>query len=271
MLQNKKISTVILAHDGLAAKVLYLKFLKSSKAFEVTHFINISILNKRNKNDKLAIIKLFKKSYTYIIFNLLVYHFYLIIQDLTNYSLKKICSSLNIKYLNINNYDDLTFNLSKINPDIIINSASYILREEILSLPKYGVINLHGAPLPKYRGTANQFWAFHNKEKRFNTVIHFMNSSLDTGNIICSGKFFLINYKKSVFWLWIKTLVQLSFLLNKLDRFYEKNLAIPSKTQNFITTLVPNSYPLSNHLKYIKVPAFQTKDFLLIFKILIKH
>ena len=45
--------------------------------------------------------------------------------------------------------------LNKINPDIIIVAAyGQILPEEILNLPKYGCINVHGSLLPKYRGAA---------------------------------------------------------------------------------------------------------------------
>ena len=45
--------------------------------------------------------------------------------------------------------------LKELNPDIIVVAAfGQFLSKEILSLPKYGCINVHASLLPKYRGAA---------------------------------------------------------------------------------------------------------------------
>ena len=45
-------------------------------------------------------------------------------------------------------------------PDVIVVVAfGQILSEEILNIPKYGCINVHGSILPEYRGAAPIQWS----------------------------------------------------------------------------------------------------------------
>ena len=55
--------------------------------------------------------------------------------------------------------------LKRLNPDIIITCAfGQILSQEILDIPRLGVINIHASLLPKYRGAAPIQWAILKKE-----------------------------------------------------------------------------------------------------------
>jgi methionyl-tRNA formyltransferase len=70
-------------------------------------------------------------------------------------------------------------------PDIIIVCAyGKILPEEILSLPKYGCINLHASLLPKFRGAAPIHRAIEAGEKQTGITLMKMDSGLDTGDMI---------------------------------------------------------------------------------------
>lgn len=53
-----------------------------------------------------------------------------------------------------------------------------------LALAKNGVVNLHFAPLPKYRGSGTLEQAILNKESRYGVTLHFMDADLDTGPVI---------------------------------------------------------------------------------------
>ena len=55
---------------------------------------------------------------------------------------------------------------------------------EILELPKYGCINVHGSLLPKYRGSAPIQWAIINGEKVTGITTMYMNEGMDTGDMI---------------------------------------------------------------------------------------
>ncbi len=69
--------------------------------------------------------------------------------------------------------------------DIIVVAAfGQILSKEILDMPRYGCINVHGSLLPKYRGAAPIQWAVLNGEKEAGNTIMQMNEGLDTGDIL---------------------------------------------------------------------------------------
>lgn len=75
--------------------------------------------------------------------------------------------------------------LNEINPNLIIVVAyGKILPEEILNLPKYGCINVHGSLLPKYRGAAPIQWAVINGDEETGVTTMYMDKGMDTGDMI---------------------------------------------------------------------------------------
>lgn len=75
--------------------------------------------------------------------------------------------------------------IKRLNPDIIIVVAyGKILPKEILSVAKYGCINVHASLLPKYRGAAPIQWAVLDGEKKTGVSIMQMDEGLDTGDVI---------------------------------------------------------------------------------------
>ena len=75
-------------------------------------------------------------------------------------------------------------NLRNINPDVIINQSQQILREEILKIPRFGIINRHNSLLPRHRGRITPFWVLLNQDKRTGVSIHFVEEKLDEGQLI---------------------------------------------------------------------------------------
>jgi len=73
--------------------------------------------------------------------------------------------------------------------DVIINQSQNILKSELLSIPKIGVINRHNALLPKNRGRLTPFWVLYKGEKETGVSIHFVTEELDAGDIIIQKKF----------------------------------------------------------------------------------
>lgn len=75
--------------------------------------------------------------------------------------------------------------LEKINPEVIVVVAfGQILPQSILSLPKYGCINVHASLLPKYRGAAPIQWAVIDGEKETGVTTMLMDEGLDTGDML---------------------------------------------------------------------------------------
>lgn len=57
-------------------------------------------------------------------------------------------------------YADFNKKIDRLEPDLIlINSYSMLIREDILKIPTHGALNIHSAPLPKYRGPNPIQWA----------------------------------------------------------------------------------------------------------------
>jgi methionyl-tRNA formyltransferase len=69
-------------------------------------------------------------------------------------------------------------------PDVVINQAQEILRDEFLSIPKIGCLNRHNSLLPRHRGRFSPFWVLYNEEAETGVTIHFVTSRIDAGEIV---------------------------------------------------------------------------------------
>ena len=75
--------------------------------------------------------------------------------------------------------------LRELCPELIVVVAyGKILPKEILDLPKYGCINVHGSLLPEYRGAAPMQWCLLNGEKKTGVTTMMMDVGLDTGDML---------------------------------------------------------------------------------------
>lgn len=73
----------------------------------------------------------------------------------------------------------------QINPDILVVVAyGRLLPDDILAVPKYGAINVHGSLLPKYRGAAPIQWSVLNGDKITGVSTMYLAHDMDTGDII---------------------------------------------------------------------------------------
>ena len=75
--------------------------------------------------------------------------------------------------------------LKRLAPDLMITCAfGQILSQEILDIPKKGVINIHASLLPKYRGASPIHYAILNGEKQTGITIMKTDIGIDTGDIL---------------------------------------------------------------------------------------
>ncbi len=82
--------------------------------------------------------------------------------------------------------------IRELNPDIIVVTAyGKILKPALLSIPKYGCINVHASLLPKYRGASPIQWAVINGEEVSGVTIMYMAEGLDTGDMILQRELIL--------------------------------------------------------------------------------
>ena len=96
------------------------------------------------------------------------------------------CSEQKIPVINPKSLtDDMMKTVFEIEPDIIL-SIYYrkILPQSLIDCPKFGCINIHPSILPYYRGPVPTAWAIENGENEFGITIHYMDYSIDTGDIL---------------------------------------------------------------------------------------
>ena len=78
--------------------------------------------------------------------------------------------------------------LEQWSPDLAIFTGGDILRDEVLKVPRLGILNAHLALLPEIRGMSSPEWSLLCGVP-LGITIHFMNSGLDTGPILLRREF----------------------------------------------------------------------------------
>lgn len=79
--------------------------------------------------------------------------------------------------------------IREMNPDLIVVVAyGKILPQELIDIPKLGVINVHSSLLPKYRGAAPIHAALIHGEEETGVTIMYIAEELDAGDMIMTGK-----------------------------------------------------------------------------------
>ena len=75
--------------------------------------------------------------------------------------------------------------LQELRPDILaVVAYGRILPDELLELPRYGAVNVHGSLLPKYRGAAPIQWAVLNGDEITGVSTMYLAHDMDTGDLI---------------------------------------------------------------------------------------
>ena len=79
--------------------------------------------------------------------------------------------------------------IKSLEPDILVVVAyGRILPDDILAVPRYGAVNVHGSLLPKYRGAAPIQWSVLNGDKVTGVSTMYLASEMDTGDVIYTAE-----------------------------------------------------------------------------------
>lgn len=79
--------------------------------------------------------------------------------------------------------------IKKLSPDVIAVCGTSILKEDIISIPPKGILNLHGGLSQKYRGVWTTYWALLNEEPEYiGATVHYVSKGIDDGEIIFQGR-----------------------------------------------------------------------------------
>jgi methionyl-tRNA formyltransferase len=90
-----------------------------------------------------------------------------------------------IKLVNRVNHPKSLEIIQSFEPDLLVSLAgNEIFKQPLFKSAKYGVINLHSALLPKYRGLMPSFWVLRNNEEKTGVSVFFVDEGIDSGPII---------------------------------------------------------------------------------------
>jgi methionyl-tRNA formyltransferase len=106
--------------------------------------------------------------------------------------------NLNVKYDLIENMQNFEKKINLKYDIFIVAGFPHIFKKSILNIPKFGCINLHAGPLPKYRGGSPLNWQIINNEKKLGISIIKMNEKIDGGKILIK-KFFSLNKNQNIY------------------------------------------------------------------------
>lgn len=121
--------------------------------------------------------------------------------------------------------------------DLLVNAGTpHILRENILSAPRIGVLNVHPGLLPDYRGCTTLEWSIFNDDPVGHTA-HFMTTGIDEGPIIAQERY---SFKKTDDYTDIRV------------KMYQANVAFMARVIRKITDedITPHSLPTQGEGTY---------------------
>jgi len=99
------------------------------------------------------------------------------------------CRVVHAEGKNAVNSPEVVAAIRALQPDLIAVCGTSILKDEVLSIPLLGVLNLHGGLSQKYRGLWTTHWAVVNEEPEcIGATVHYVSPGIDDGDIILQGR-----------------------------------------------------------------------------------
>jgi folate-dependent phosphoribosylglycinamide formyltransferase PurN len=122
------------------------------------------------------------------------------------------------KVYDINDQDVVT-EIEKLNPDVIIDFGTGIIKPAIIRIPKLGVFNVHRGILPQHRGWDSDLWAIYfGKYDLLGPTIHFITEGLDMGDIVTQDNYFIKKTDKLYEYRYRATVIAIELTLQVLRK-----------------------------------------------------
>lgn len=94
------------------------------------------------------------------------------------------------KMMSMEQGPDLEAWITQFKPDLIVVGSVYgLVKPHIINIPKIGMISIHPAYLPEYRGANTYFWIYYDYVLNSGVTIHWVNPLEDKGDMILRKRF----------------------------------------------------------------------------------
>jgi methionyl-tRNA formyltransferase len=102
-------------------------------------------------------------------------------------SLRAVCNAFNVPFHVVRKVNGPGFQalVDRYGPELLVSlSCPQIIRKSVRQRFPMGCINVHGAPLPRYRGLMPAFWSLRFEEPATAVSVHVLDDKLDNGDIL---------------------------------------------------------------------------------------
>ena len=135
---------------------------------------------------------------------------------------------------NYGNNDTLEW-LKKLKPDIFVVHTMYWVGKKVRDIPlKKIVIGGHPGITPNYRGAHSAFWAVYDGTYNIGCSIFWIDSGVDTGDLIEQSKIEFEEKTDSYFTLGYKGMIKQAYMQAKAILNYDNGISIPRKPHDKI-------------------------------------
>lgn len=115
-------------------------------------------------------------------------------------SIRSVCQRHGVVYEEARDVNSVTFiqRLRELALDVVVSvSCPQVFKPQLLGVSKLGVLNIHGALLPNYRGVLPAFWILAADEQSAGVSVHFVTEKIDAGDV-CGQRGFQIEVRDSL-------------------------------------------------------------------------
>ena len=108
----------------------------------------------------------------------------------SSFTLRDLCAKVGMPLIEAGNLNGKAAvdELQRVNADLGIVLGTRILKRPAFSAPRLGSVNLHKGSVPEYRGMPPGFWELYNGERLAGVTVHYVDDSLDTGEVVAAGQ-----------------------------------------------------------------------------------
>jgi methionyl-tRNA formyltransferase len=111
------------------------------------------------------------------------------------YSIEQVARAFDVPYHEVDQLKGAGFSalLDRYAPELLVSiSCPQIIGKAIRDRLPMGSINVHGAPLPRYRGLMPAFWVLRNGETSTAVTVHELAAKLDDGEILAQREVLIL-------------------------------------------------------------------------------
>jgi methionyl-tRNA formyltransferase len=172
------------------------------------------------------------------------------LEDLKHRSLKAVAIKKNIPvYENISCNSDEFKQLLIDNKIEIVFTAFWgeIIKQYVLSIPRFGFFNLHTALLPKNRGSFPMAWAIINGDEYAGVTLHKIKSGVDNGEIVSQEKIKLEENETGISLYNKSTQAAITLFKSTLPLFIKNTFTLHTQNENE-ASYHPRGYPYGRQI-----------------------